>query len=867
MPTDDDYSQRRERLLLHQHPGTQYGQSVPASPLRGCTSSSSSAGTQSVSGDCSYHKQQSSQSRQQQPISQSVLVEQHRYVSSSRHAPSSGNNDYHAYHQQQQQQLSSGTEQRYQQKRPPSGSEYANVAVPVGCNPFSADTFPSPPSPAPASDAHFLPPPPLSPSVGDKYSSSQSLAGCHGADRHVSTSSANSRDPHSSSTATSAGSSVDQQQQQRFASTDRLLVGSGAPSGEIAKDQQQRYAGTSSTERLLASPVLGVLGASYAAASLKDSSSMRYGLSSTERLLSSSPIHAPVPDKFVGAGKSSAQSGGNYQLKESPIHERYAPQQHFVCSSERYSPKPTEGRYSSSERILASATTTTTTSSTSEAIGRRYSTDETACQKYADSRASPAPAADFANRFQGYTECGSMSASQRYGATNDRFNELALQRYAQSRPNDRLVHGNERHVSGSGGSAHDTKSSGGELARYTCNSSTERLLASSSSPSLSESTLSREIHHHVFTPSNSGIGTQSMGIGDQASHFASPSPTPDGSNPSSSHIVSCHMQQSSKQSEKHHHQLNKPIQAYVSSDHRGSYDHLASNEPDRYAGLDRFSSNDSRYTTTGSDRYHCTTTGRYSPARGNADKYLSLPKPKDRYNGSGRVASSCVSVSSSTTDRSYVSGSGTYIPPPAHTPVERYVPQPPPEVLYPDRYADRYVPPGAHTPVDRYVPVTDPNDSYVRRDLGFHNHYRGVPTSTASSANGATYQAYPTPQNQFRFRNSFGYQAPVGRIGSPGSSSSSSSNSVQRDGYSTSPLLRNKTRDLNGTSTTPRHTTTSSQQQQQQQQPSQQQQQQPKCCMDTNNSVGQRASCCQAVRRSMPPGALPSLQQQSGHSP
>lgn len=179
----------------------------------------------------------------------------------------------------------------------------------------------------------------------------------------------------------------------------------------------------------------------------------------------------------------------------------------------------------------------------------------------------------------------------------------------------------------------------------------------------------------------------------------------------------------------------------------------------------------------------------------------------------------------------------------------RYVPQPPPEVLYPDRYVERYVPPGAHTPADRYVPPTDPSDSYMRRDLGFHHHYRLPPTATG--------YPYTGHQNHMRFRT-LAYHSPARLSGSPGSSSSSSSTSAQRDGFATSPLLRSKVRanpnEFSVTASTPqRH---------------QQQSQQPSCCNEAAGVAGQRlqttTTCCQSVvRRSIPPGALPSIPQQT----
>lgn len=223
--------------------------------------------------------------------------------------------------------------------------------------------------------------------------------------------------------------------------------------------------------------------------------------------------------------------------------------------------------------------------------------------------------------------------------------------------------------------------------RYS-SSSTERLLASSSSPSLTDSA-SRDSHNQTFS-SGSSIGAQSS---EAAGRYSTLSPTPDGvmsGNPSGGGgHHNCHLQpqqSSSKQSSeaKYHHHLHQPGQHQVSkqqsygSERVGSYDHLCSDQfgggGDRY-GLDRFGTagvGESRFQTTGSEsRYHCTTTERYSPARGSADKYLSLPKSKDRYSNSGRIANSCAAISSGASDRGYGTGSGSYVPPTAHTPVER----------------------------------------------------------------------------------------------------------------------------------------------------------------------------------------------------
>lgn len=123
--------------------------------------------------------------------------------------------------------------------------------------------------------------------------------------------------------------------------------------------------------------------------------------------------------------------------------------------------------------------------------------------------------------------------------------------------------------------------------------------------------------------------------------------------------------------------VSKSVQSYDRYTVSGQNDHQFSQE--RY-----FTTGSSdRFQTTGNDRFH-PPAERYSPARSVTDKYLSLPKPKDRF--SGRITPiSCTTVIATSTDRTYCSSNISYVPPTAHTPVERYVPQPPPEVLYPER--------------------------------------------------------------------------------------------------------------------------------------------------------------------------------------
>lgn len=202
-----------------------------------------------------------------------------------------------------------------------SGSgEYANANALGG--PFAAETFPSPPSPAPAND-RFVPPPPLSPSPSEKYASSQSLAGYPAADRILPP---NSPGPKYGADSTASASPMPAKE--RFASTERLLANQQSASGD-AKDQQ-RYAG-SSDHRLLSgsSPVLEGLqtGLQGSGVYAKDA---RFTAISADRILSSSPIHAPVPERFVGKSER--------YLVESPVHDRYPRQDSSATAHhERYS--------------------------------------------------------------------------------------------------------------------------------------------------------------------------------------------------------------------------------------------------------------------------------------------------------------------------------------------------------------------------------------------------------------------------------------------------------------------------------------------------------------------------------------------------
>ena len=183
-------------------------------------------------------------------------------------------------------------------------------------------------------------------------------------------------------------------------------------------------------------------------------------------------------------------------------------------------------------------------------------------------------------------------------------------------------------------------------------SPTERLLVSSS-PSPSEANRL----HSLYT--SGGNNTQSA-----ADRYSTLSPTSEGNHRTYTPVLS-------RNSDKYIQQVSKSIQSYgndryqLSTNQNEQFDRNSSQ--DRYPG-DRFPNGD-RFQSSGNDRY-LTTLDRYSPARTNTDKYLSLPKSKDKYT-SGRVTSSCSSISSNSSERPYGSGNGGYIPPTAHTPVER----------------------------------------------------------------------------------------------------------------------------------------------------------------------------------------------------
>lgn len=873
MPTDDDYG-RRERFLLHQHGASQYGTPPSASPVPSAAATAAAINNSQLSNcsnpvDC-YLKQATSSSNNAASY-QLQCDQQHQQDLAASISKASDNSRYsQSPHQYRSCQKSDRCSSRYEQQQQRSHhhdrlsamdhcnnnpehlglvvtttttaasaiiSDYANASSVLGSasnNPFTPDSFPSPPSPAPAND-RFVPPPPLSPTGGnntaDKYSSSQSLAGFPLVDRILPPDSPKS----STRFATAPASPKVNSSKDRYASAERLLVGQSA-SQEPKDTGVPRYS-DSSTERLLsASPIMGnlpVVG-DYGKDSTAIGKSSRFGISA-ERLITSSPIHAPVPERF--SGKSCERL-----LGESPIHERYYGQENPTAGGahhsehsryqERFhtsSPNP-EGSARQQQQRYSFSTDRQLLPGTTAEQSRRFSVadriDSNSCQDYAEgssSTGSPPMLADYGNsRFSNFQD-SSTGGQSRY-STSDRFSDLAIQRYGQSRSTERF---GDRYMGNSSSPAHDSRSV--ELSRTT--SSTERLLVSCS-PSSTESN-----RYHYTT------GVQSS--------FELPSPNVQNSTSSNSNRNNVSGYQSKGTCDKYL-QVSKSMQSYPSDRFQSTQDQYDKLILERYDA--RFSGGGGGGNPTG-DRFPASAsdffnTDRFSPARAAAnDKYLTLGHhPVDRYSSNGQrgnVMASSTGTSSSNNDRSSYGGvvpvSSGYVPPTAHTPVERYVPQPPPEVLYPDRYVDRYMAGNFGGQSDgRYGPTSDPGDPYSRRDLSFHGHFRLPPPG------------YPYHhQSHYRFRG-FAYTAsPGARIGgSPGSSSSSSSNSVQRDGFSTSPLLRPKARasTIEFTGGERQHACNGG-----------------SCCSES--AAGHRGACCQQnVRRSMPPGTLPTIPTQSSHS-
>lgn len=397
MPADDDYG-RRERLLLHQLPSVQYAQSSSASP-----NVSTSTGTNQVVGLADYHCPRLSEGQQLQCPDQ---FGRHDDVPSDKPDDKGSKDTFRM-------QLSSVHHQYTPSKscRSNSTNEYANSCVLVSQHGgmFSADGFPSPPSPAPANDC-FVPPPPLSPnsspSRSEKYASSQSLTGYPSTDRKASKDSHSNRDRFGTAPTSpipTANKDI------RFSSAERLLVGTSFL--EQKDERPQRYFASSSTERLLsaASPVLS--------SDRKDIS--RYSAISADKLLCTSPN----------------QDKCEYER----AHERYI--ERFLSNS----PKKERQHYSSTERILGA-----------NPDQQRYSNVETSLglPKYSDRPSSTPVANEYQSRFSTLPD-----ASHRYA---DRFNEQSLQRISsQSRQTERF-HPGERYLP----TATDTRTPTSETVRY-----------------------------------------------------------------------------------------------------------------------------------------------------------------------------------------------------------------------------------------------------------------------------------------------------------------------------------------------------------------------------------------------------------------
>ncbi|XP_023290207.1 SH3 and multiple ankyrin repeat domains protein 1-like [Orussus abietinus] len=621
-------------------------------------------------------------------------------------------------------------------------------------NPFG-ETFPSPPSPAPAGD-RFVPPPPLSPPPGEKYSSSGTLAGYAAPDRLLAAGSPVPRYPGGPGASKERGP------------PDRVL----APATSSPAHGDQRYGGGGAN----GSPVLQqdrsgycLPGGAGKEVAPPDRSDRRYpGQSGGE--LGLSPHHAALLPERYAAVKGAAVADRYHRQEVAPAATAtVAAQRH-----ERYlsaSPNPEGAHHQRYQGSTASSSSSTCSAEQSALQQRRYSAS-------GPEHSSPGPG-DLAARFLGFQEVA--QATHRYLGT-DRFAEQHTPRYGSAQARERYL------VAASlPGADRPPGGQGPPDGRYSC-SSTERLLASAS-PSSDAGRF-----YGAFV--GSGLpGAERYGL----------SPTSEGG-----------LRYGPKSSDKYL-PLGKSLQAYA----------------ERYqGGPDPFQGALERYQPGPPDRYLAPADPlRYSPARGaqGPDKYLGpLAKPKDRFPPAGPPPTGRIA-----NPPAPASVPASYVPPNAHTPVERYVPQPPPEVLYPERYAERYVPPAAHTPTDRYVPAADPGDPYMRRDLGFHHHYRLPPPG------------YPYHQGHFRFRG-LAY-APPGRLGgSPGSSSSGSSTSNQRE-LSTSPLLRSKNRN------------------QVEFQPRQGPANPAPCCSQDVPLPGQR-TCCPTLRRSLPPGALPAIPTQTTHS-
>ena len=109
---------------------------------------------------------------------------------------------------------------------------------------------------------------------------------------------------------------------------------------------------------------------------------------------------------------------------------------------------------------------------------------------------------------------------------------------------------------------------------------------------------------------------------------------------------------------------------------------------------------------------------RYIPTSG--ERYI--PSSGERYHQSSSASDRFLATSSSA-DR-YLSPADRFLPTAASVTSDRYLPPPAPAP------SDRFLPPSTPAPGERYLPPPPsatpggPGDPYMRRDLGYHHHYR-----------------------------------------------------------------------------------------------------------------------------------------------
>lgn len=181
-----------------------------------------------------------------------------------------------------------------------------------------------------------------------------------------------------------------------------------------------------------------------------------------------------------------------------------------------------------------------------------------------------------------------------------------------------------------------------------------------------------------------------------------------------------------------------------------------------------------------------------------SDRYATLPNlHNDRYNNkqdimypNHRYTNVPETSQSSTDQRTY------HVPSSAHTPVERYVPQTSgsnenykynSNIHCPDRYMQPSTEVGCTvgiSPSERYAP-TNSGDPYMRRDLGYHHHYRPqAPPQKYYQYQANHYHRVRYANNQQRAPRCCAAVAasPYGQDHNYSSPSSSSSNSVASAG-------------------------------------------------------------------------------------